>query len=142
MKDPAGAVRTWIYGVLNGTITYGGVTIPVYSFAPKDPTASYILLGSQTSDPENGTKDKWIGVHSIQVEIYYMSTGNDASYIPLNTISSSILALIRTRAQVTLDSNYKVISVTSAGLVTDNILTDTNIILYKSILLNLEIQEL
>lgn len=142
MKDPSGYIRTWLYGVLNAAVSYSGVVVPVYSIAPKDAVMPYILLGSQISDPEDGTKDKWIISHNIQIEIYCSSTGNDSSYVPVNTIANSVIQLVRTRTQVTIDSGFKVITITSGGLITDHILTDTNIILYKSILLNLEIQEL
>ncbi len=141
MKDPSGYIRTWLYGVLNGTISYGGNAVPCYSIAPKDAVMPYILLGVQTSDPESGTKDAWITRHDITIEIYSSHTGNDASYIPVNTIANSVLGLVRTRTQVTIDSTFNVISVTSAGLITDHILTDTNIIIYKSIVLSLEIEE-
>lgn len=142
MKDPSGYIRTWLYGVLNGTVSYGGSVVPVYSIAPKDAAMPYMLISSQTTDPEDGTKDAWINSHNIQLEIYCSTTGNDSSYVPVNTIANSVIQLVRTRAKVTIDSGFNVISVTSAGLVTDHILTDTNTILYKSLMLNLEIQEL
>jgi hypothetical protein len=141
MKDPSGYIRTWLYGVLNTTVSYGGSVVPVYSVAPKDAAFPYMLIGSQTADPEGGTKDKWITNHSVQLEIYSSHTGNDASYVPVNTIANSAIQLIRTRAKVTIDSTFNVISCTVVGLVTDHIVTDTNTIMYKSILINLEIEE-
>lgn len=141
MKDPAGLIRTWLYGVLNGTVSYGGSVVPVYSVAPKD-ASNYMLISSQTTDPEDGTKDAYINRHSIQLEIYYRTDGNDSSYVPVNTIANSALQLIRTRAKVTIDSGFNVISCTIAGLITDHILTETHTILYKSMIINLEIQEL
>ena len=141
MKDPSGLIRTWLYGVLNATVSYGGVSVPVYSVAPKDAAFPYMLISSQTSDPEDGTKDTWINTHNVQLEIYSSHTGNDASYVPVNTIANSAIQLIRTRSKVTIDSTFDVISCTIAGLVTDHILTDTHTIIYKSILINLEIEE-
>lgn len=141
MKDPSGYIRTWLYGVLNTTVSYGGVVVPVYSFAPKDAAMPYILIAEQTGDPEGGTKDAWINKHDITIEIFVSSKGNDASYVPLNTIANSVMQLVRTRAKVTIDSGFNVVSCTSSGLVTTSFLGETDIILYKSLIISLVIEE-
>lgn len=141
MKDPSGYIRTWLYGVLNGTVSYGGSVVPVYSFASKDAAMPYIIIAEQTGDPEGGTKDAWINKHDITLEIYCASKGNDASYVPLNTIANSVIQLVRTRAKVTIDSGFNVVSCTSSGMVTYSFVGDTDIILYKSLIISLVIEE-
>ena len=93
MKDPAGLVRSWLYTLLNTNVSYGSKTIPVYSFAPKDAAMPYILISQQSTGPEgnHSTKDSYVTDHSFTIEIYSSHTGNDASYVPINTISDSVM---------------------------------------------------
>jgi len=139
MKDPSGSIRTWLYTLLNGTITYG-TAVPAYSFPPKDAAKPYILIAEQSSIGEDGTKDCYISKHLITIEIYSSHTGNDASYVPINTIADSILQKVRTRTKVSL-SGYNVISLTFDGALTDRIDYDTEIVLIKVLNFTLTIAE-
>lgn len=141
MKDPAGAVRSWLYGVLNTHVTYGGANVPVYSFVPKDAAKPYIYLAEQSSPAEDGTKDCYILKHNFTIEIYTSHTGNDASYIPVNTISDSVLQLIRTRTKITGLTGFNVISSTVESIQTGSIDNDTDILIYKIINIILTIAE-
>ncbi len=140
MKDPSGLIRTWLYGVLYTKVSYGGSVVPVYSFVPKDAAMPYILIAEQTGDPEGGTKDQWMNKHNVTIEIYVSSKGNDASYVPLNTISDSVVQLVRTRTAVTI-AGFTVVSVTVQGMVTYSFVGESDIILYKSINITLELVE-
>ena len=142
MKDAADSIRTWLYGVLNNAVTYNSVAVPVYSFAPKDAALPYILLAGQSSGPENdeSTKDSWITRHQIAIEIYSEHTGNDATYKAVNSISNSILLLIRTRTAATM-SGYTVVSRVIDSTITDMMDFDTKIIAVKIINLSLIIEE-
>lgn len=140
MKDPSGLIRTWLYGVLNGTVSYSGSTVPVYSFPPKDAAKPYMLIAEQSSTGEDGTKDTYISKHGITLEIYSSHTGNDASYVPVNTIADSAMQLIRKRTKVSL-SGYNVISLVFDGSLTDRIDYDTEIVLIKVLNFTLTIAE-
>jgi hypothetical protein len=140
MKDPSGVIRTWLYTTLNTHVSYGGSVVPVYSFVPKDAVMPYILIAEQSSEKEDGSKDSWIVNNNVTLEIYTSSTGNDASYIPVNTICDSVLQLVRTRTSISL-SGYSAISVTVDNTITDRIDNGTNIIILKIINLSLIIQE-
>lgn len=140
MKDPTGAIRTWLFGVLNGTISYSGSVVPVYSFAPKDQTMPYMLIAEQSATREDGTKNDYISRHNVTLEIYSTHSGNDASYVPVNTIADSALQLIRTRNTVSM-TGYTVVAVTFDGALTGTIDNDTSIVIYKIININLIIAE-
>ena len=134
MKDPSGLIRTWLYGVLNGAVSYGGSNVPVYSFVPKDAAKPYILLGSQSmsSELDESTKDAWITRNSLTIEIYADGSSNDASYVALNTISDSVLQLIRTRSAATI-SGFTVVSRVIDNTLTEAFDFDTSITLLKII---------
>lgn len=140
MKDPADVIRDWIYTALNGNVSYGGSAVAVYSFPGKDASMPYILIGEHYMTGEQGTKDAYINEHEIMIEIYTSSTGNRASYDSANSISNSVIQLLRTRTQPTL-TGYNCISLLVDNMVTDRITTDTNIIIYKSIQLRLLVEE-
>jgi hypothetical protein len=140
MKDPSGVIRSWLYTTLSGQVSYAGVTVPVYSFVPKDSAMPYILLAEQSGGGEEGAKESWIVRHTATLEVYTSSTGNDASYVPCNTIADSVLQKVRTRTSVTL-SGFTVISVVVDNILTDRVDNGTNIIILKIINLSLLIQE-
>lgn len=140
MKDPSGLIRAWLYGVLNGTVSYGGSAVPVYSFPPKDAAKPYMLIAEQSSTGEDSTKDVYISKHLITLEIYSSHTGNDASYVPINTIADSAIQLIRKRTKITI-SGYNVISLVFDGSITDRIDYDTEIVLIKVLNFTLTIAE-
>jgi hypothetical protein len=142
MKDPSDNIRTWLYGVLNTTVSYGGSVVPVYSFAPKDAAMPYILLAGQSSSSEldESTKDCYINKHSFTIEIYSSHTGNDATYKAVNTISNSVLVLVRTRTAPTI-SGFTVISVVLDSMLTDMMDFDTKIVAIKILNLTMIIEE-
>ncbi len=142
MKDPSGLIRTWVFGKLNGTVTYLAVAVPVYSFAPKDQTMPYMLIGDHisSSEMEESTKDKWIARYSFSIEVYFVNTGNDASYVPVNTISDSVMQIIRTRTAIAI-AGYTVIGIIFEGSMTDKIDMDNRIVTLKIMNFTLTMEE-
>jgi hypothetical protein len=141
MKDASGYVRTWLYGVLNGTVSYSGSVVPVYSFPPSNQAMPYMLIGEQSMGPDEGTKDCYITKHSITLEIYTSTTGNDSSYVAVNTIGSSALQLVRTSTQPTGLTGFTVISHVIDGSATDRIVLDNKIVIVKVYNITLTIEE-
>ena len=141
MKDPSGAIRTWLYGVLNGTVSYSGSVVPVYSFAPKDAAMPYMLIAEQSGGPDEGTKDCHITDQQVTLEIYTSHTGNDASYVPVNTISNTALQLIRTRTKVTGLTGFNVVACVLDGTITDRFILDNKIVIIKVLNFTLTIAE-
>jgi hypothetical protein len=150
MKDPTDNIRQWIYGVLYGTVWYGGVSIPVYSFPPKDVAMPYIVIAEQSMNAENGTKDCYITENEVQIEIYSAHAGNDASYKTVTSIANDVLKLLIQRSQEThgsggstvgVISGFNTIEISLAGSVTDRFLFETNIVIFKSLNIKLILEE-
>lgn len=142
MKDPTGSIRTWLFGVLNGQVSYLTVPVPVYSLVPKDTTGNYIYIGQIIAGAENdeSTKDAWINKYTVSIEIYSVQEVNNATYVPVDTIGSAVLQLIRTRTAATI-SGYTVISRVLDSIVTDIMDFETKIVAIKIINLTLTIEE-
>jgi hypothetical protein len=141
MKDPSGLIRTWLFGALNTKVSYNSVVVPVYSFAPKDAAMPYILLAGFSSPGEDGTKDCYISKHQVTVEIYTSNTGNNATFVPLDAISDSVLQLLRIRTKVNIGTGYNVVSCVNDGIITDSTSDETNIIMIKILNFTLTIAE-
>jgi hypothetical protein len=150
MKDPSDSIRTWLYNVLYGTVAYGGSYIPVYSFAPKDAAMPYIVIGEQTLDAEDMPKDSYVTSNNVTIEVYASYTGNDATYKAVNSISEDILEIIRQRSPEThgsggntvgLITGYTIVSITMTGSMTDRIMLENLIIVYKQLDINLLLEE-
>ena len=150
MKDPCDDIRDWFYTTLNGNVTYGGSAVPVYSFPPEDVSYPYILIGEHSSDGEDGAKDKYMMDVATNVHIYTEHTGHDASYVPVNTIGNSVMQLLRTRATgnvygydegSTMLVNFNCIRVRVGAMNTERILNDNEIIISKTISINLLVEE-
>lgn len=150
MKDPSDDIRDWIYTTLNGHVTYAGANVPVYSFPPENVSYPYIVLGEQSAEGEEGTKDHWLWDVANAIHIYTRHTGHDASYIPVNSISSTVMQLLRTyttgdnyatdESPVML-TNFDLIRVRVGTFSTDRILNDNEIIISKQLSINLLVEE-
>jgi hypothetical protein len=150
MKDPCDDIRDWMYTVLNGTVSYGGSAVPVYSFPPENVSYPYMVIGEHSSEGEEGAKDRYMMDVATQLHIYTRHTGTDASYLPVNTIGNSVLQLLRTRATAnvygydegpTKMNNFNVIRVRVGAMNTDRILNDNEIIISKQVSINLLLEE-
>lgn len=150
MKDPSDNIRDWVYNVLYGTVFYSGASIPVYSFPPRNETKPYIVIGEHFMTGEQGTKDCYITEHEVLIEIYTTHTGNDATYVQANSIADSVIQILRQRTLETSGSGggavagitgYNVIRVLVDNMVTDRIVTETNITIYKSINIRILLEE-
>jgi hypothetical protein len=151
MKDPSDNIRDWLYNVMLGTITYGGDYIPVYSFPPRDAAMPYIVIGEQMmSGEDESTKDSWLTEHEVTIEVWDSYTGNDGSYVKVNSIANDILELIRTRSLTVTGSGgesiagitgWTVVRLTAEAMLTDRFLWDNNIIIYKSLNIRLLLEE-
>lgn len=152
MKDPSDDIRDWVYSSLNGKVYYGGVAVPVYSVVPNGTSMPYIVIGEQSSSGEDSSKDSFVSEHDVTIEIYSSHTGNRGSYTSVNSIASSILQLLRTMAAtsgygrdeggVSIGTTFNVIKVNMRGLATDRFTSDDKLIIYKSLNINLLLEEL
>ena len=151
MKDPCDDIRDWMFATLNGAVSYGGSVIPVYSFPPANTLKPFILIGDHEAGDIQSTKDANIWEVSTTIEIYYsFPNATNASYIPLNSISTQVLQLLVQRAYggygveeggVTFN-NFNLITCRPTGMRTERRLSDTEITLYKELNINQLLEEL
>lgn len=151
MKDPSDNIRDYVYNLLYGTVSYGGSYVPVYSVAPKDSTYPHIIIGEQSMiTQEPSTKDVWVTEHTVTIEIWDSYTGNDASYVKVNSIANSITELINTRTMTLVGSGgqsiagitgFDLIATTVESMITDRFLWETNIVIYKSLIIKFLLEE-
>ena len=150
MKDPSDDIRDWLYTTINGHVTYGGSNVPVYTFPPENVVYPYIVLGEQSGEGEEGKKDKWLWDVATQINVYTQNRGHDASYVPVNSISSTIMNLVRTfttgdsyatdESPVAL-TNFNLVRVRMGAFNTDRILNDNEIIISKQLTINILVEE-
>lgn len=149
MKDPSGSIRQWIYNVLNGTIWYNLASVPCYSFPPKDATFPYIVIAEQSFN-QDGTKDCYMSSNEVTLEVYSSHSGNDATYKVVNSVTEDIMEILVQRTIETHGSGggtvatitgYNPISITLNSSLTDRIITDKEIIIFKSLNINLLLEE-
>lgn len=151
MKDASKEIRDWLYTTLNGYISYSGSNVPVYTVPDRDASMPYVIIGEISSPGEDGCKDTYIVEYDITVEIWTDFAGNIASYVPADSIANSILQRVRTEAAtsgysrdegpVAIDSDFNVIRVNMRGMVTDRFLNEERIVIYKSVNINLLVEE-
>ena len=141
MKDASGYIRSWLFTALNGTVSYGGVVVPVYSFVPKGTSMPYMVIGEQSFGTDEGTKGSRMYRHRITLEIWTAHTGNDASYVPANTIGDSALQLVRTATQPTGLTGFTCVVHQVVGGLTDRMPFENETIIYKSYEIELIVTE-
>ena len=150
MKDPSEDIRQWLHDILHLTVTYNGSYVPCYSFVPKSTAMPYIVLGEQYMEADESTKDSYITLNSINIEIYASYTGNDASYKMINSLSEDVLALITADPITEAGSggsavggidNYNEVNIMVGSIATQRVLFDNEIVIMKSIVIKFRLEE-
>lgn len=150
MKDPSESIRQWLYDILNLTVAYNGAYVPCYSFVPRNAERPFILLGEQFMEADNSTKDSWITTNSISIEIYASYSGNDASYKMINKLSEDVLELITADPMTQVGSGgentggisgFNLITFDVQSIGTQRVLLENEIIILKSIIIKLTLEE-
>jgi hypothetical protein len=150
MKDPSENIRQWLFDILNLTVQYNGSYVPCYSFVPKDTAMPFIVLGEQYMEADESTKDSFITLNSVNIEIYASYTGNDASYKMVNSLSEDILELITADPITEAGSGgenvggidgYREINIMVGSIATQRVLMDNNIVIMKSIVIKFRLEE-
>jgi hypothetical protein len=98
MKLPNKLLQIAYYNALNGNVSYGGSTVPVFDVVPPTQEFPYIVLGSQAIVHE-GTKTSF-GVQAIMdVDVVTGFEGSFGGKSQVYDISDEVVQLIVTRAQ-------------------------------------------
>ncbi|GAB3937427.1 tail completion protein gp17 [Larkinella terrae] len=93
MKDPATAIRTAYFSLLNG-MTVGGKLIKLYdSVAPDNAVPPYLIIKSQQTLDES-TKTGFGADHRITLASVARWTGDTAGKKPAEEVANAALALI------------------------------------------------
>lgn len=149
MKDPGTTIRQWLHDNLQG-ITYGGVTVPVYSFVPKDAAMPYIVIGDLLSSGEESTKDCYVSAYDYTIEVWTSFEGNRATYVPSDNISNQITQKLRTGPSFVFSGanplpsfgSFNCVRIEVRGMMSDRYLFDNKIVIYKSLSINFLMEEL
>ena len=102
MKDPGVSVYTALYNLLNGNVTVGAKTLPVYSFIPDDVADGYVYL-SEFSYTEDDLKDRFMNLGNMQIQIALPISGPKGSRKELQQFADVVLNLIRPNVNSKLD---------------------------------------
>lgn len=101
MNDTAKSVRAYVFTQLNGNISYGGSNVPVVA-KPTDLTSYPYIVVSTNAFVDDGTKDRFGGVHDLSIEIHTRHKLNVGGQDDADDISNLVLQQIRVR-QATSD---------------------------------------
>jgi hypothetical protein len=124
--------------------------VPVYSFPPENVAYPYIIIGEQSGEGEDGAKDRWLWDVSTNIHVYTRHLNHDASYVPVNTITSAIWQLLRTAD--TTDSyatdedavalaNFNLIRLRVGSFATERVMEENGIVISKQFSINILVEE-
>jgi len=102
MKDPGVSVYTALFDLLNGNVTVGATTLPVYSFIPDDVQDGYVYL-SEFAYTEDDLKDRFMNLGNMQIQIALPISGPKGSRKELQQFADVVLNLIRPNVNSKLD---------------------------------------
>ena len=97
MKDPTNVIIAALHGALDGNVSYGGNTIPVYTrvIEWEDRTEDQYIEIAEPALDEDGAKDTYISDGIVLVNVFDFFEGkNEGSWVRANSISTSITQLI------------------------------------------------
>lgn len=102
MKDPGDKVYTAVFTALDGNVTVGATTLPVYSFIPDNVNDGYVYL-SEFEARENDAKDRFMWFGNLQIQIALPVVGPSGSRKELQQFSDVVVNLLRPNVNSTLD---------------------------------------
>ena len=142
MKDNSTELQTEFFDLLDGNITYGGTTIPVYDVVPSSPTYPYIQLGENTSN-DRSTKTTFGSTDTFQLSIVdRFEDGHQGTRKRINSVANDLLGIVRVRPVPFNLSNFKVLRCIVENDITLRELTETYLYISREIRFNLQIEEL
>lgn len=96
MNDTTKSLRAYIYSALNGNISYAGNNVPIVN-KPSDTTNYPYISVYGFSFVDDGTKDKFGGVHQVHISVNTRFPINIGGQDEADDIANSILQQIRVR---------------------------------------------
>ena len=96
MNDSTKDVRAYIYGLLDGNITFDASGVPVVAKATDETTYPFIVVQA-TGMVDDSLKDRFGGVYEVQVQVHTKYPLNYGGQDDCDDISNLILQQIRGR---------------------------------------------
>jgi hypothetical protein len=108
MRHPALGIVKGVYSALNGNVTLGGETIPVYSTMPQGVEGYYIYISSLRNQ-EDYTKQNFGGTVRFDVKVISPTLEDSGSKLGMYDIATQVMEILRpTRAgNLALDDDLK-----------------------------------
>lgn len=119
MRHTGTEIYSAFYDLLNGNVTYGGSTIPVYSGMPANKNEDYIYLEEMTQTDWEG-HDRFGTEETFTIQIVCRDKGKVPSKIKVMNIASQVYNLIKP----TVYSEVIMDNFTMTGLQLDNAFSD------------------
>lgn len=102
MKDPANAVYTAVTSLLEGNVTVGATTLPVYSIMPDSVGSGYVYIESFTGTNDD-LKDAFMQFGNLTIQVVIPIGGASGSKRLLNDFNNKVLELLKPTVSSTLD---------------------------------------
>ncbi len=132
-------IRTWLYTILNGAITYNGTAVAVYSIAPTNAAYPHVVIGDMELVPANLNKE--CDIYDVSCEIIAVTkyTGVMATYKAADSIADDVLSkILNTTVKI---SNYELLMTLLSRRNTTVEQIDTGYIITHKIVINFKIEE-
>lgn len=101
-KDPSKRIIKAIFDLLDGNVTVGATTYPVYSFVPDDVGGGYIYI-QDVQLLEASVKDRFMQSAAVTVQVVFPILGTSGSRVTIEDVSYRILSLVKTTVPNTLE---------------------------------------
>jgi hypothetical protein len=97
MNDTTKGVRAYMYTLLNGNVSHDSNNVNILNLADESQSYPYILIRPSVFS-DNGTKDRFGGVHTIDIEIHYRyKIKEGGGFDDVDEIADTVLGLARLR---------------------------------------------
>jgi hypothetical protein len=139
MNDPTDAIYSALFTALNGNLSYGGVSWPVYTGVPGSASISNYVHISSLSCVDAGAKIEKIWDCSLSIEII----GSSKSVMtrkPVNYISNLIIGLLAYKS-LSMTGFNQVVQPYIEGFETFDTTTEAEILNVKQLFFRFSVQE-
>ena len=116
MNEALHHIRKAYFTRLNGAITSGGSTVPVYNMIPIDATFPFIKISSISVNETDQNRDSFNTLSETRIEVVTAFQGDSGGELQCNQIVDEVLNLIRTRSSGYIDLSSDSFNVYSTTL--------------------------
>lgn len=95
-KDISYLIIDGVFDTLNGSVTVGATTYPVYKTIPKNPADTYVKIGELIEGAEDGTSDDFIYNASLSIHVVDCTQNKQGDRKKAQNILNKVRSLLRT----------------------------------------------